>query len=282
MLRIIELDSWSHFEKIIEKSLLEGTRELRAGPSVYRGHANAAWHLETTLERAIGLDQPVSAYFRNIERIQLQIETFVDRNLDFPTEQDYANSVMAHALYNKSVITYLQYLRHFGYPSPLLDWSYSPFVAAYFAFRDVTNKAESVAIYELLVAGDMGQLPIEERARIYPVYASARRNKRHYLQQSFYTVCYKKINGDVHYASHEDPSAMGEKNGYSGEPIIKYILPAGERVKALHSLEAYNINSYSLMGTEESLLETLFLQAYKSREISRNILTDQFNENSWW
>ncbi|MFN8382985.1 MAG: FRG domain-containing protein [Anaerolineales bacterium] len=264
-MRIVNLDSWSDFEKNIEKKLQKEMEFQLAGPIVYRGHADANWPLMTTLERYINKHLSVRSYYNIIKSVQSKIETFTDRKWDLPSYQDFIKAYKERpSAQDSSTYFYMTYLRHFGFPSPFLDWSYSPYVAAFFAFRDVSSTAKSIAIYEYFAHVVSFQECVSEKVEIFPLAKSSQKNRRHELQQSFYTVCLREVNGEVYYESHESQQLMNEKNG---APITKYILPASERLVALQKLEAYNINAYSLFGSEESLLESLFTKIYKNAKV---------------
>jgi hypothetical protein len=76
-----ELQSWDDFEKeVVELVELRKQRsEGAAAPIFFRGHSDASWPLETTLERCLGNEEKLINYFRLIYRVKNRIETFTDR-----------------------------------------------------------------------------------------------------------------------------------------------------------------------------------------------------------
>ena len=85
-----------------------------------------------------------------------------------------------------------------------------------------------------------------------------RTHRRHFRQQSTYTVCanYLKDDFDNSYAwrfvSHED--VFNSHQPTKQDLLWKIVLPAEERGKVLRLLDEFNLNAYSLFGSEESLM----------------------------
>ncbi len=48
--------------------------------------------------------------------------------------------------------------------------------------------------------------------------------------------------------------------------LWKFSMPATERSKVLRILDSYNLNSFSLFGSEESLMDTLSVRAFDFKE----------------
>jgi hypothetical protein len=153
-----DLASWEQFE--VELRLLREERSNRKASSVlhvsdflYRGHSEHTWRLSTTLERQGKGNLTLRQYYRLISAARPQIETLTETTWNVPEYPEYEKWLSE----NDTLIPgrfpgydYMVYLRHHGFPSPLLDWTRSPYVAAYFAFAHAINLDRKVSIYVYL------------------------------------------------------------------------------------------------------------------------------------
>jgi hypothetical protein len=121
---------------------------------VFRGQGNSSWKLESTLERADYKVMPLDNYYRLIVgRVAPVVATVAGITVpeyepklvrSFRELGDYFEPTRFPIGSNYS---YMAYLRHHGFPSPLLDWSRSPYVASFFAFHGLNPSAEMRSIY---------------------------------------------------------------------------------------------------------------------------------------
>ena len=141
---------------------------------------------------------------------------------------------------------------------PLLDWSRSPYVAAYFAFANAGKDTNgSVSIFVLCERNFKVSGNRMDVIHIFGPYVKTHR--RHVLQQSQYTVCLS-FHDEWRFESYD---LVFEEGPRQQAFCWKFTIPVSERSKVLALLDEHNLNAFSLFGSEESLMETLATREFR-------------------
>ncbi len=224
----------------------------------FRGVANAEWCLLTTLERRSAHFFSVADYYDVMSRVKPEVETFTRSTWVVPDWSEPGLGDFAEYFRKMPAYGYMAHLRHHEFPSPLLDWSRSPYISAYFAFADEqAKKAKNVAIYvfsetphNLKFGNSAGPKICSHGGRDLTT------DGRHFRQQSSYTVCVEfcASEGRWRFVRHQSVFDLGETGQ---DRLYKITVPSTERVKVLGLLDRFNVNKFSLFNSEESLMETL-------------------------
>jgi hypothetical protein len=110
----LPIANWAEFKNYA--SALEAYRYI------FRGQSDSSWRIRTHFHRTGRSD---------LRRFIKDDVSILHRNLSGLTAHFFN---LANPIENAAFYTLVQ---HHGYPTPLLDWTFSPYVAAYFAYRNL-------------------------------------------------------------------------------------------------------------------------------------------------
>lgn len=116
--------------------LIETLNSFRNG-YIFRGQSDASWHLESSLERAIGAAwcQQSARKFEDFSLMQFQSKFHL-----YDTENTQPQTKLA----------WLSLMQHYGVPTRLIDFTESPYIALYFAIENCTPKiVPALALYAI-------------------------------------------------------------------------------------------------------------------------------------
>jgi hypothetical protein len=232
---VISYRGWQEFKRDLLLELFEGGR-FRRGRYLFRGAGDADWQLITAFDRtfaALPMEQRMAVWGRLIAEWRVSCE---DAGVPERVTSD-ERSLWALG-------------QHHGLPTRMLDWSISPYVAAFFAFREhLLSHPQShlqVAVWVLHLND-----PVWAGPGVELVGPAALENIRLRNQGGRFTLC------RAPFASLEE--YVGRFAG--GPALTKCVIPASDAHVALGDLDAMGITNYDLFPDLTGLAELATMRA---------------------
>jgi len=218
-IRYLSYGSWRELKRDLLNELFEDG-VFRSERYLFRGMGSADWKLAPAFDRRFGYldaDERLRVWDQLIEQWRRGCE-----------EHGHADGSAGRE------VGLWALGQHYGLPTRLLDWSTSPYIAAFFAFKEclerLPHRFSHVALWILHL--DNPVWAKEQGVEI--VSAPALENVRLKNQSGKFTLSHTQFASLEEYVTETG----------SGVALTKVVLPASEAVPALPDLDSMGINSY--------------------------------------
>ena len=239
--------------------------------ALFRGQGNADYKLESTLERKGFEWLSFKEYYEWIDYHIPEINMVARRFKRQMTDEtpslpfDFSDSNLVNEWRSIPNVELMAYLRHHGFPSPLLDVTRSEYVALYFACCDENEKCDA-KVFVFDGDFDLGDPYCDREPHLKLIGPYFDPDPRHLRQQSEYLTCLKFEEELFFVGFRPYLKTKTEK-----EKRIREIVIQGDRkVGLLDELARMNITAYTLFGDEDGLI----------KEVGRKFCLEMGKKNS--
>lgn len=239
-------------------------------PMVFRGQCNSKWPIRSTLERA-GIERIFSKeYYRSIDYLKPEINSLGHHFKRNFYEKDFEHNFSDIRNINFRIfpdIEYLSYLRHHGFPTPLIDVTQSEYVALFFACEDMDEETDAKVF---VFREDFGCAGVSGSPQLEKIGHYFESDRRHIAQQSEYLLAlqfervkdhyewafipfssFKEWNNSTYMEEHCDEDDVESQSYFEIE------IDGCAKKQILAELYKMNINHYTLYLDEDSLIKKL-------------------------
>ncbi len=232
------VNDWGSYKEWVASSVKGGAQYY------FRGQRKIDWKLQTSFHRyseKTGIT--ILDYLdRIMPEVHYHVSSMQNENIDISNEVEFG--------------AMLAKLQHHGFPTPLLDWTLSPYIAAYFAYKDIDPHnldTEYVTIYmfdiKLWLTSFQQPLdlrnPVDFVSNLRPY---AKNNNRMIRQMAITTA-----------TNVTDMGAYLMRRGAETGKVFLYqaMLPVSERQLVMNELNLMGINSMTMFPEFDGLCSSM-------------------------